>query len=628
MPQVINTNVASLNAQRNLNTSQSALATSLQRLSSGLRINSAKDDAAGLAIADRMTSQIRGLNQASRNANDGISLSQTAEGALSTIGSSLQRMRELSIQSANSTNSASDRDALNAETQQLLSEIQRVAQTTQFNGLNLLDGSFAAQQFQVGANANQTISVSIAGATTSSLGAWGGAGASVLSSAVDNGTGPVAWTGSSTIAINGVSIGASVADSTKAGWSAGSAAAKALAINSKTSETGVAATATTTTTGAAPTGSASLANGGLKLNGVAVGPIASATTAVGQGMNAANAINAVTNQTGITATYSTTSGALTLTASDGRDIKIEAGTATAAGVAQVLNATGLTAADVGSTAATAGAGTVTFTGTAVAGDTTTINGVVFTFAQGSSASNTIVDATHVTVTYDIATNNTAAAAGTALFSAITAAKASNEATSTALAPLTATDNTTGTVTLTDSRVGTAATVGRTITETNTNGTANVSAVAGSDGAIDVNAFNTVGGTLTLSASENFTLTGTGTGLADGGLSSFTSALSQLSSVDIGSLSGANSAIAVIDAALAQINSQRAGLGAYQNRFESTVSSLATTAENLSAARSRIQDADFAAETAALTRNQILQQAGTAMLSQANSLPQNVLSLLR
>src|ERR1043165_3461379 len=172
MTQVINTNVLSLNAQRNLSTSGSSLATALQRLSSGLRINSAKDDAAGLAIAERFTTQIRGLNQAARNANDGISLSQTAEGALASISDNLQRMRELAVQSANATNSASDRAALQQEVAQLKAEIDRVASQTQFNGIYLLDGSFTAQQFQVGANAGQTITVAgITSARASALGA-------------------------------------------------------------------------------------------------------------------------------------------------------------------------------------------------------------------------------------------------------------------------------------------------------------------------------------------------------------------------------------------------------------------------------------------------------------------------
>ncbi|TPW17069.1 MAG: Flagellin-like protein, partial [Halothiobacillaceae bacterium] len=170
MGQSINTNIASMNAQRNLSKSQSQLGVSLQRLSSGLRINSAKDDAAGLAISNRFTTQIRGLDQAARNANDGISLAQTAEGALAETTSALQRIRELSIQSANSTNSAADRAALQSEVNQLISEIDRVSNTTTFNGLKLLDGSFTAQSFQVGADANQTIGVSVAGATSSTLG--------------------------------------------------------------------------------------------------------------------------------------------------------------------------------------------------------------------------------------------------------------------------------------------------------------------------------------------------------------------------------------------------------------------------------------------------------------------------
>ena len=159
MPQIINTNIASLNAQNNLNKSQSSLQNALQRLSSGLRINSAKDDAAGMAISSRMTAQINGLNQAARNANDGISLAQTAEGSLNAIADNLQRLRDLSVQSSNASNSASDRASMNAEATQLVAEINRVASTSQFNGVNLLDGSFQSQAFQVGANAgaSQTI---------------------------------------------------------------------------------------------------------------------------------------------------------------------------------------------------------------------------------------------------------------------------------------------------------------------------------------------------------------------------------------------------------------------------------------------------------------------------------------
>lgn len=190
MPQVISTNIASLNAQRNLNSSQNALNTSLERLSSGLRINSAKDDAAGLAISERMTAQIRGLNQAARNANDGISLAQTAEGALKEIGNNLQRMRELAVQSVNATNSSTDRAALDKEITALKAEITRVADTTAFNGAKLLDGSFSSQNFQVGANASETIGfTNIADSDAAALGASGNVStvsdASALITAVD-----------------------------------------------------------------------------------------------------------------------------------------------------------------------------------------------------------------------------------------------------------------------------------------------------------------------------------------------------------------------------------------------------------------------------------------------------------
>ncbi len=189
MALVINTNVASLNAQRNLSTSQLSLNKSMQRLSSGLRINSAKDDAAGLAISDRMTSQIRGLNQAARNANDGISLAQTAEGALQESTNLLQRMRELAVQSANATNTSSDRLSLDAEFKQLVSEINRIATTTAFNGNVLLDGTFDSTNnavFQVGANASQTISLDIASATVSALGSGKVVASICIQTAVDS----------------------------------------------------------------------------------------------------------------------------------------------------------------------------------------------------------------------------------------------------------------------------------------------------------------------------------------------------------------------------------------------------------------------------------------------------------
>lgn len=476
MPLFINTNVSSLNAQRNLNTSQLSLSTALQRLSSGLRINSARDDAAGLAISQRFTSQIRGSVQAARNANDGISLAQTAEGALAEVGNNLQRLRELAVQSANATNSTTDRAALQSEATQLISEIDRVATSTKFNGVALLDGSFTAQQFQVGADAGQTISItSIASARTFALGTGYSAtrtGTTVTSAALASGD----------VTLNGVSVGASVAGSA-AGQTSDSAFAKAAAINAA-AVPGVTATANAVTvTSVAATSTTAVNAGDVTINGVALGSLAAAD-ATARATALISAINAVSAATGVTATNATSS-TVTLTAADGRNIDIAlTGTDTAA-------ETGLTAATGGS----ANKGTITLTGT-------TSSGIVVAGATP------------------------------------------------AIAGLTA--------------LTTAATLG---------GTA-------------------------------------------------------ISVISIASVTGANTAIASIDSALATVNSSRADLGAYQNRFASTVATLNTTSENLSASRGRILDADFAAETAALTRSQILQQAGTAILAQANSLPQQVLALLR
>jgi flagellin len=379
MPQVINTNIASLNAQRNLNTSQAAVAVSLQRLSSGLRINSARDDAAGLAISERLSAQIRGLNQAARNANDGISLAQTAEGALGEIGNNLQRIRELAVQARNATLSASDRAALQTEAAALRDEIQRVASTTAFNGVKLLDGTFTNMAFQVGANVSETITV-----------------ASITNA-------QVAQLGTSTIA---------------------------------------------QVTGAAATAFGAITAGDLQINTVSVGAIAADTNAANRAASIAAAINAVSGQTDVYATLLSTTQ-VTLTNSSGGNIVIAL-----SGTADTAN-TGLTAATTNAT--------------------------------------------------------------------------------------------------------------------------------------------------------------TSTGFA---------------ALDISSIAGADTAMRQMDAALNAVNTARASLGAVQNRFSSTVANLQTTAENLSASRSRILDTDFAAETATLTRGQILQQAGIAMLAQANALPNQVLALLR
>jgi flagellin len=384
MPQIINSNIMSLNAQRNLSSSQSVLATALQRLSSGLRINSAKDDAAGLAISNRFTAQIRGLNQAVRNANDGISLAQTAEGALVEVGNNLQRIRELAVQSANATNSASDRASLQAEVDQLLSEIDRVANQTSFNGVKVIDGSFSSAVFQVGANANETITVAVS------------------------------------IDTNVDALGGTVTTSTAEGAAATSAI----------------------------TGLGDVAAGSVTINGTDIGALSAVGTVSQRVGQVVNAINNVSATTGVNASYNTSTGKIEL-----------------------------------------------------------VSAAAFT-------------------------------------------------------------------------------------------------VAGTDD-----------GTLT-------SLDGAG------GITSTDSTVTGLASLDISSYAGASLAIQQMDAALTEVNSARGTYGAVQNRFESVIANLGTTAENLTASRSRIRDADFAQETAELSRAQILQQAGIAILAQANAAPQSVLGLLR
>ncbi|MBC7572836.1 MAG: flagellin [Herminiimonas sp.] len=497
MASFINTNLASLNAQRNLSTSQSSLATSLQRLSSGLRINSAKDDAAGLAIADRLTSQINGSTQAARNANDGISLAQTAEGDLAQIGTNLQRIRELAVQASNGSNSASDRASLNNEAQQLSSEIDRVASNSSFNGVKLLDGSFNAQSFQVGANNTANDSISIAAISSARTSALGGSGTSTQTTV----TGTLATSSALSagdLTLNGFQIGASTVGSS-AGQGADSAFSVAAAINAVSSQSGVTATAVAATvTGATPSSSGSAVSAGsFSINGVNVGAIAAGGDAIGAGANTAAAINLIAGQTGVTA-KADNAGLVTLTAADGRDITL----------------------------------------TANAKD---------------SAGTTVVAAT------------------------------------------------------VNSNTGLTTSTG---TGTTTRGKVNLSS-------------NAAGG-ITISGG-NPAYAGQAAGTT---APSTTLTVNSISTIDLSTTAGAKNALAAIDGALTGVNSSRASLGAYQNRFASAVTSLQTTSENLSASRSRIQDTDFASETASLTRGQILQQAGTAILAQANSLPNGVLALLR
>jgi flagellin len=647
MSSIINTNISSMTAQRNLGMSQSALATSMQRLSSGLRINSAKDDAAGLAISERMSAQIRGNNQAARNANDGISLAQTAEGDLAQIGGNLQRMRELAVQSSNATNSSSDRAALDNEVQALSAEIDRVSQNSAFNGVKLLDGSFSAQKFQVGANNTAADSISInaiASARTSQL---GGVGTSFTATTTSGRS--TAALAAGDLTLNGFQVGAAQVG-TAPGQSTASAFSIAAVINTVTSSSNVTATAnanTVTGTGVAITSPTSIAANTFSINGVNVGVVVAGGNAAGQGANVAAAINLVSGQSGVTASADATSGALTLSAADGRDISIGLN-GTAADLATagnnkttLMNQTGLATANVGTQGYSTGGAVAAVNNIQkmvrpASNDWTMVNGVKFTYIQGASTNVTVVDAFSVTVTDNFSAMQLTFSpeAATSLANAITVAKG-NPLTATALATVNVSTSTSNVI-LTDVTPGVSTTTTSTSSFLNdrlSNVTLGAAATAG--GTVAAIAADNHG-TVTLSSTNASGIVYGGAhaayaGLSTGGASiaaTISSSVSSIASMDVLTAANATKALSTIDGALATVSSSRAALGAIQNRFNSVVTSLQTTSENLTASRSRIQDADFAAETANLSRAQILQQAGTAMVAQANQLPQGVLALLR
>lgn len=483
----VNTNSSALNAQRNLNGTSRTLARSFSRLSSGLRINSAKDDAAGLAISDRMTSQINGINQAIRNTNDGMSLAQTAEGGLQETTNILQRMRELSVQAANDTNTSDDRQSIQQEMDQLTSELDRIAEKTTFNNQNILDGSFAGAKFHVGANSNDTITVNVKDARAGSLGRMARLEiAEVGEDALSTG-------------VNGISLKSkdsnfyvvrqtsSTDDAISFDDKDSSAIAKAAAINDSTKFHGVTATATKAEvnlgaiTAGAVDGAQTMTINGEVLTGLTIQNDDADGTLV-------DAINAITDKTGVVATIASDKG-LVLTAEDGRNITVNDLSGRVGGAAMVA-------------------------------PETTYGGLTL------QADNNI-------------------------------------------------------------------TVGDAVNPT---------------GAIDA---TVLADTLGAQAVENI---GANTDFA-------------VDKIDVTDREGANRAIEILDVALEQVAESRSGLGAVQNRMESTVRNLEVAGENLSASRSRILDADFAQETAAFSRNQIMQQAGISVLAQANQQPQIALALL-
>lgn len=554
MALTVNTNIASLSTQKNLNRASDNLSTSMMRLSSGLRINSAKDDAAGMQISNRLTSQINGLNVAIKNANDGISIAQTAEAAMGESTNILQRMRELSLQSANGSYSDGDRQALQEEFTALTGELNRIASSTTFGGRNLLDGSFQSTAFQVGSNANETISFGMRSVASTDLkGTHAAASATsaainelsaevtgkkldldkFVSSAAYPGGGAVAGTltiaGTAITFVGGEDIDAAIglinAQSGTTGVTAGKDGANLVLTSDATFA--VVDTTTTIANGAPAQGLASGAQ--INVNGVDI------DLATGDDMTAIlTAINAETANTNVTA--STVDGRLVLTSADGAAVTLKNGTngTTSSGA---LDKLGLSA---GTTAPK------------LTQDTSiTINDVEVKFTKGSDMDSII------------ASINTAS---------------------------------TG-----------------------------VSVSKNADGTIE------------LFSDKDITLGdgSQGTGLAALGLTA-ASAGSPIKAIEmetnVASLSildakSAQESIQVLSGAIQMIDSQRAQLGALQNRFDTTINNAQAIAENSTSSRSRIQDVDFAAETAELTKQQTLQQASTAILAQANQLPSAVLKLL-
>ncbi|WP_298717811.1 flagellin [uncultured Oceanisphaera sp.] len=490
----VNTNVTGMTAQRNLNVSSNALATSMERLATGSRINSAKDDAAGLQISNRLNSQVRGLGVAMKNASDGISIAQTAEGAMNESTNILQRMRDLSLQSANGTNSADDRKAIQKEVSALKNELTRIAETTSFGGQNLIDGTFGSRTLQVGANSNETIDLALKDVSADAIGsnrltlaasaaqtAGGLGGAIAATNTVATGASSANGITAETLTINGAKT------DTAAVTGGDTAKAIAGAINSKSYNTGVTAEARTEVKMNTLSAAGQIS---FELNGAS---IAANVDDTGDLSSLADAINAKASESGVKA--SVDGGELTLVSDTGENIDIK-----------------------------------DFTGANVN-------------VQGK----------------DMDGNNAGA--------------------------------------------------GITLTNGGTDST-------------------TVSGAIRLNSTESFAIKGA---VADATLNVTSTAefstLSAVSDVDLSTQSGAQSAIAILDGAIGMIDSQRSDLGAMQNRLNSTINNLANTRENAAAGMSRIKDVDFAQETVNLTKQQILQQAGTSILAQAKQIPQAALSLL-
>lgn len=682
MALIINTNLSSMTSQRHLSSSQGDQQVTMERLASGLRINSAKDDAAGMAISTRFDSQTRGQTVAIRNAADGISLAQTAEGSLGTMVESMQRIRELALQSANATNGDLDRVALQAEVDQLLEEIENTSQKANFNGTKLFNGTFQSATFQTGANAGDTVSMEINQMTTDVLGASETAGISSVStqSAMSSGD----------LVINGVSIEASSATDDTASFASKSvsAIAKAAAVNKMSDETGVVAEVQDTQVQGASMLPTSQGAGSVTINGVTINIAVDNTLSANA--NRESIVSAINAEAGLTGVRAENSGldatGIKLIAADARNITIESDIANAE--------TGLNAGAAGA----ANTFTGTFTLIATNGEPIQIDGaddggleLRAGFKKGEYKGQgafiaSVSDRGIATVSGDLVINNVTVPAADPLddtssftskqTSAIAMAAAINKVSEQTGVIATANENivnggsqaagaSTGGITI--NGVATAAyTTSATDNEQNRLATVNaINAISGQTGVMAVDTGSATTGVQLIAADgrnitvgfNTLTAAITGVAAADTFEGSFrlnsASAIELetdtgnigswglqigtfggaetgqfLKDIDITTVDGALKAIGAIDNALQTVSIQRANLGAMQNRFDATISNLEVSRENSAASVSRIRDADYAEETSNLAKTQVLQQAGISVLSQANAQPESVLALLQ
>jgi len=640
MSLIINTNIPSLTAQRNLGLSNNQLQKSLERLSSGLRVNRSADDAAGLSIANKLNFQARGLNQAVRNAGDATSLVQTAEGAFNVVTNILGRLRELAVQAASDTNTTADRATLKSESDLLVAELTRLATTTQFNGANLLDGSFSSGKVQVGANADQTISFSLADARASQLGKF-----AAFSAAITDGIGSVGGSqqsgygnlGTGEFNVNGQLVGATATTDDQVSvlelsYKAAGVGVGSLALGSGTAGgSGAISSMGTSAANGNIAHQLTTGSGGIYINGSLITSVANKDGAsIHSGTSSAYLTNssfvsafvAKINAAGITNVTARVSGegsTYTLIATKGTDVKLAYSEANAVAVGSQFSNIGLVSQVVGS--GTAASEISTFNGQSGAiAKAAAINSVqsrsgVTATAQPTAVSQATAVAVGALVANDLVINGVAIAATTVTASDGTGALRASINAKTSATGVTATINSSGFLVLN-------AADGRNISVA---ATANAYAVTAIDAGVSV-----YRSSLKFVSNDAITFTGTTTDV--GALTTNTAYQpdlnNSLSLIDISTQVGANTAITSLDAALQQVSKSRSDVGALQSRLDLTVQSLQTAAENQTAAESRIRDADFAFETAVFTRNQILVQAGTAILAQANSSTQIALQLLQ